>query len=336
MGKIILTIAVPVFNGGVPLIEAIESCKNIDLPAEDFEILIIDNCSTDGMIDEVSLKYSAQLPLRIIHNEINCGRINNWNKCIEYADGEFILFLFANDLIAQSNSVQEAIAMFRTNDHCALVSAPWIYSDFLQVKQFIEPEFFLRTPVIGYYEAYKNISKVIETGKLPFVCLQSCFLRTSTVKSAGILFDPQMPLTTDGVFLSALAIETGVVGFIDRPTMIFRYNAPNRQHSNVKLDEHVEQMLNAFISISRLSERLQIDLTLAFVNFTGLENLIAYLLRNPNSKGLKTAMQMKGAWSKSVKKAQFNSSLLYRRIIMRFFILPYKGIAFLYRNLKRV
>ena len=145
-----------------------------------------------------------------------------------------------------------------------------------------------------------------------------------------------MPLTTDGVFLSALAIETGVVGFIDRPTMIFRYNAPNRQHSNVKLHEHVEQMLNAFILISRLSERLQIDLTLAFANFTGLENLIANLLRNPNSNGLKNAKQMMEAWSKSVKKAQLNSSQFYRRIMMRFLILPFKGIAFLYRNLKRV
>ena len=41
-----LTVAVPVFNGGMQLLEAIESCKNISLPVTEFEVLIVDNCST--------------------------------------------------------------------------------------------------------------------------------------------------------------------------------------------------------------------------------------------------------------------------------------------------
>ena len=49
-----LTIAIPNFNGGMNLQRAIESCRSIDLPENDFEILIVDNCSTDNSIDVIN------------------------------------------------------------------------------------------------------------------------------------------------------------------------------------------------------------------------------------------------------------------------------------------
>ena len=44
-----LTITIPTFNGGKNLERAIRSCGNIQLSTEDYEILVIDNCST-GLI----------------------------------------------------------------------------------------------------------------------------------------------------------------------------------------------------------------------------------------------------------------------------------------------
>ena len=49
-----LTIAVPNYNGGKNLQRAIESCKKIKIPLEDYEILIADNCSTDNSIDIIN------------------------------------------------------------------------------------------------------------------------------------------------------------------------------------------------------------------------------------------------------------------------------------------
>ena len=45
-----LTIAIPTFNGGKNLERAIRSCGNIQLSTDDYEILVIDNCSTDESI----------------------------------------------------------------------------------------------------------------------------------------------------------------------------------------------------------------------------------------------------------------------------------------------
>ena len=47
MTKKLLTIAIPTYNGGNALIEAVESCKYINIPDSDLEVLVADNCSTD-------------------------------------------------------------------------------------------------------------------------------------------------------------------------------------------------------------------------------------------------------------------------------------------------
>ena len=43
-----LTIAIPNFNGGEKLKKAITSCKLIKIPQDEFEILVVDNKSTDN------------------------------------------------------------------------------------------------------------------------------------------------------------------------------------------------------------------------------------------------------------------------------------------------
>lgn len=330
ISKIQLTVAVPIFNGGEALIDAIESCKNIKLKFNEFEILVVDNCSTDGKVEVIEENYGGMLPIRVKRNEYNCGRINNWNKCLEYAKGEYILFLFANDLIVENNSIEKAITLLAKNPDCSLVSAPWIYSDFQQTKQFVEPEFKKRSPGLGVYAAERHIQSVIESGKLPFVCLQSCFIKKSLIHQHGLLFDEKIPLTTDGVFLSALAMTTGKVGFIEMPTMIFRYNAPNRQHSNVRLHEHVEQMLKAFMLIQKSNDMLNIDLTLAFSNFSGLENAVAFLSKNFSIEGIKYLLIMRKSWKKSVAESDIDGLVFRIRIAKRFFLLPFRTLSYLF------
>ena len=92
-----LTVAIPNFNGGVNLQRAIESCRSIDLPENDFEILIVDNCSTDDSIKIIN-ESKIKIPnIRLIENQENVGRIGNWNVCLKEAQGKYLIFLFTND-----------------------------------------------------------------------------------------------------------------------------------------------------------------------------------------------------------------------------------------------
>ena len=89
-----LTIAIPNYNGGKNLKRAIESCKKIQIPLEDYEILIVDNCSTDNSVDLINELNGKFSNLVLIENKENVGRIQNWNVCIDNAKGKFLIFLF--------------------------------------------------------------------------------------------------------------------------------------------------------------------------------------------------------------------------------------------------
>ena len=83
-----LTIAIPSFNGGKNLERAIRSCKNIQLPIKDYEILVIDNCSTDDSVSIVKQLKNEFENLILIENQENVGRIENWNVSIDKSNGK--------------------------------------------------------------------------------------------------------------------------------------------------------------------------------------------------------------------------------------------------------
>lgn len=75
--------------------QAIESCVNSDY--RDLEIIVIDDCSTDGslkIIDEFRVKDER---VQVIQNEINCGAGMSRSIGVENATGEYVIFLDGDD-----------------------------------------------------------------------------------------------------------------------------------------------------------------------------------------------------------------------------------------------
>ncbi len=104
-----LSILIPNYNGGENLQRALKSCENLSLPEEDYKITVIDNQSEDNSVELVKELQEEKENIELIQNEENLGRIGNWNKSIEVADGEYSLFLFVNEQIAPSNNIDELI-----------------------------------------------------------------------------------------------------------------------------------------------------------------------------------------------------------------------------------
>ena len=111
-----LTIAIPTFNGGKNLERAINSCKNIQLPSDEYEILVVDNCSTDESISNVKELRKKIGNLILIENQENVGRIQNWNVCIEKSTGKFLIFLFSNDMINEQNNIHECLKILDADE----------------------------------------------------------------------------------------------------------------------------------------------------------------------------------------------------------------------------
>jgi glycosyltransferase involved in cell wall biosynthesis len=89
-----VSVLIPTYNSAIYLIEAIESVLNQTF--SDFELIIVDNCSTDNT-DEVVSKYLSDPRIIYKKNETNLGVVGNFNLCLSYASGQYIKFLCADD-----------------------------------------------------------------------------------------------------------------------------------------------------------------------------------------------------------------------------------------------
>lgn len=80
-----------------------------------WELIIVDDCSTDGSY-EIALKFAEQdSRIKVIRNEINSGAAISRNKAIELAKGEFIAFLDSDD-IWMPNKLQKQIEFMKDNN----------------------------------------------------------------------------------------------------------------------------------------------------------------------------------------------------------------------------
>lgn len=91
----VLSVCIPVYNGAEFISEAIDSVLNQDYT--DFELLIIDNHSTDSTVEIVKKYNDSRIKLTV--NTENIGLIPNWNKAVELAGGKYIKILPADDFI---------------------------------------------------------------------------------------------------------------------------------------------------------------------------------------------------------------------------------------------
>ena len=92
-----LSVCIPTYNGGDYLEECLDSILNQTF--SNFEIVIVDDHSTDNSFEIANHYASKESRIRVYRNKKNLGLVNNWNHCIELAKGEWIKFVFQDDLL---------------------------------------------------------------------------------------------------------------------------------------------------------------------------------------------------------------------------------------------
>lgn len=97
-----VSVCIPVYNGENYLIDCIKSALAQNY--SNFELLIVDNCSTDRTAAIVNDLNDSRV--RYVRNETNIGSIGNFNKCIELAKGKYCLLLPHDDLLLPGSIVK--------------------------------------------------------------------------------------------------------------------------------------------------------------------------------------------------------------------------------------
>lgn len=92
-----VSVCIPTYNHARFLHDAIDSV--LAQTFSDFELVIVDNCSTDNTTQLVEAYTARDRRIRYVRNQINVGAQNNLNRCLELASGEYVKILCADDLL---------------------------------------------------------------------------------------------------------------------------------------------------------------------------------------------------------------------------------------------
>ena len=128
MGGPQISVCIPSYNHGRFLPQTIDSV--LQQTCDDFEILVIDDCSTDET-EAIVNSYALRNPrIRFIVNPENLGMVRNWNLCLAEARGKYIKYLFGDDLLLSREALQKMLSLFETEKSIFLVSSSRRIIDF--------------------------------------------------------------------------------------------------------------------------------------------------------------------------------------------------------------
>lgn len=108
--KPLFTIAIPAYKKKY-LGEAIESC--VCQTYDNFEVVIVDDASPENLFSIVS-QYSDSR-IKYYRNKSNCGAVNvvdNWNICLSYAKGDYIICMGDDDKL-MPNCLEEYVKLIQ-------------------------------------------------------------------------------------------------------------------------------------------------------------------------------------------------------------------------------
>jgi cellulose synthase/poly-beta-1,6-N-acetylglucosamine synthase-like glycosyltransferase len=110
-----VTVIVPSFNTGSTIFESLSACKQMEY-AGTFDILVIDDGSTDGSYEKLQHEHGITL----IRNEKNRGKASALNFAIRQARGEIVACI-DSDTYPAKDTLQKAVKHFYENDKVASV-----------------------------------------------------------------------------------------------------------------------------------------------------------------------------------------------------------------------
>ena len=271
-----LTIAIPNFNGGEKLKRAVTSCKLIKMPQNEFDILVVDNKSTDNsfeIIDELKKEFPN---LRVIKNQENVGRIQNWNVCIKNCNSKYMTFLFINDLISKHNNIEQIIEILDSDDSISLSLSPVIKKE--NTTEYLKRKYF-DNPVKCSSKKIAEYS--LKRGLFPFGFIESNIYRVEDIKNTENYFLDDFPFNADEIFSYSQVVIREHVLFNHQPQIEWLI-VEDRTFGKTKLEDEIQEY---YKTIEIIERNMDLNIDYGLVSTYRLFNFIKYFSKNFRRQG---------------------------------------------------
>lgn len=239
-----ISVCIPTYNYAHYISVAIESILNQRFT--DFELIIVDDCSKDST-EEVVGRFLHDKRFLFEQNESNLGLVGNWNKCLSKARGEYIKFVFADDMLASDEALGRMAGILDSDPSVTLVaSARHIInsqSEIIGLASHFPPDFIADGPEIIGRCLTENSNLIGEPTAV-------MFRRADSVRG----FDERYHHLVDMEMWFHL-LEKGRFAFVAEPLASFRIHLAQKTKENVTRLVHLDDqylLLKEYLGASHL------------------------------------------------------------------------------------
>lgn len=128
----------------------------------DFEIVLLDNGSSDSPLAFFKNKYKRNLFIKIVDNKNNIGFAAGNNRARKYVEGQYVLFL-NSDTIVHKNTLKESVAYLEENKDAGALTCKIVLPDGSPDKD--SRRSFI-TPWIGLTHIFLKLDRIFPKSKL--------------------------------------------------------------------------------------------------------------------------------------------------------------------------
>jgi len=218
-----VSVVLPNFNHGKFIRNSISSILNQSV--QPFEIIVIDDASTDGSVPIVEKLIEEFSSVRLIRNKKNKGVIHGMNLGTMEAEGDIILYRAADDHL-MPDSLSEAQEAFAKKPDASIAFGETIF--FQDEPSRGTKETLALSEKTRFFEKNELLKHWIPDFNLPS---SACFVRKKAVLSVGG-FKDEAKWHSDWLCFTTIALRDGL-SFIPRPITGLRLNPQSYGNSNL-------------------------------------------------------------------------------------------------------
>jgi glycosyltransferase involved in cell wall biosynthesis len=231
-----VSVVLPIYNVAAHIEATINSILRQSFT--DFELLVFDDCSTDGTAAVVERLAATDNRLRFFRNPQNLGRAGTDNLALTYATGEFIAKMDGDDLCHPERLAQQ-VAYLKQHPDINVVGS-WMQN-------------FGSSTYLNRYPTHPDDAQVLTLFTLP-TGNPSVMLRASLFREKGMHYDAALRQSEDFDFFGRYIRELRIATL---PKALIQYRVPPDEHKKDILSERAT-------AADEVRERLLIDWQLPF------------------------------------------------------------------------
>ena len=238
-----VSIIVISFNSKRFIDDCLTSLLDQDIPHDNYEVIFVDNRSTDGSSQYVKKNFPS---VKVLELERNYGAAEGYNRAAKYSSAKYVAFLNIDTLLHKKWLSEMLRAMNENSQMKACHSnmiMPWT-SEFSKMDRdgFPHHTYIYDLSKFGYTRYYK-VPFSDEIIKTLFLSGDSVVIEKKIVDETGYAFDSDLPSCPDidlGLRINSLGYETGLV-----PTsLVFhKSSTPTKVPLNFTTFRNVSQLI---------------------------------------------------------------------------------------------